>query len=83
MSCFDIWLVNLYQLSLESKLAFPSESSKLEGEGDFVEYVGSGKLKGKKVLVTGGEYDSPGELWRLLTIVDMILALELAARWPF
>ncbi|KAJ5891267.1 uncharacterized protein N7473_007495 [Penicillium subrubescens] len=40
---------------LESKLAFPSESSKLEGEGDFVEYVGSGKLKGKKVLITGGD----------------------------
>jgi hypothetical protein len=38
-------------------LALPSESSKLEGEGDFVEYVGSGKLKGKKVLITGREYD--------------------------
>lgn len=34
----------------------PSESTKLEyGEG-FVEYVGSGKLKDKKVLITGGEY---------------------------
>ncbi|KAJ5174857.1 Short-chain dehydrogenase/reductase SDR [Penicillium canariense] len=40
---------------LESKLAFPSESSKLEGEGSFVEYVGSGKLKGKNVLITGGD----------------------------
>ncbi|KAJ5389990.1 Short-chain dehydrogenase/reductase SDR [Penicillium cataractarum] len=40
---------------LESKLAFPSESSKLEGPGDFVEYAGSGKLKGKKALITGGD----------------------------
>lgn len=36
-----------------------SESSKLEGEGRFVEYMGSGKLMGKKVIVTGGEYVSP------------------------
>ncbi|OOQ83003.1 oxidoreductase [Penicillium brasilianum] len=40
---------------LESRLAIPSESSKLEGPGGFVEYVGSGKLKGKKVLITGGD----------------------------
>lgn len=52
-------LVNLDQLSLESTLAFPSESSKLEGEGGFVKYVSSVKLKGKQVLITGGEYVSP------------------------
>lgn len=34
----------------------PSESTKLEGLGGFYEYVGSGKLKDKKALVTGGEY---------------------------
>lgn len=33
-----------------------SESTALEGSEGFVEYVGSGKLKGKKVLITGGEY---------------------------
>lgn len=33
----------------------PSESTKLEAAGAFVEYVGSGKLKDKKVLITGGE----------------------------
>jgi hypothetical protein len=33
-----------------------SESTALEGSDGFVEYVGSGKLKGKKVLITGGEY---------------------------
>lgn len=36
-----------------------SEPSKLEGEGRFIEYTGSGKLKGKKVIVTGGEYVGP------------------------
>lgn len=35
-----------------------SESTKLESSGEFVEYVGSGKLKDKKVLITGGEYVS-------------------------
>lgn len=34
----------------------PSEPTKLESEGEFIEYVGSGKLKDKKVLITGGEY---------------------------
>lgn len=43
-------LVDLDQLNLESTLAFPSESSKLEGEGGFVEYVSSGKLKGKVLI---------------------------------
>lgn len=33
-----------------------SESTKLEAECRFVEYIGSGKLTDKKVLVTGGEY---------------------------
>ncbi|KAH8914133.1 NAD(P)-binding protein [Atractiella rhizophila] len=32
-----------------------SESSKLEGEGGFVEYQGVGKLKNKKVIITGGD----------------------------
>ncbi|KFY00776.1 hypothetical protein V495_00030 [Pseudogymnoascus sp. VKM F-4514 (FW-929)] len=32
-----------------------SESTALEGSDGFVEYVGSGKLKGKKVLITGGD----------------------------
>lgn len=34
----------------------PSESTKFEEAGGFVEYVGTGKLKDKKVIVTGGEY---------------------------
>lgn len=34
----------------------PSESTKLESSGETIEYVGSGKLKDKKVLITGGEY---------------------------
>jgi hypothetical protein len=33
----------------------PSETTKLESAGEFIEYVGSGKLKDKKVLITGGE----------------------------
>lgn len=41
---------------LESIMTNPSESTKLEGLGGFFEYVGSGKLKGKKALITGGEY---------------------------
>lgn len=33
----------------------PSEATKLESSEGLVEYVGSGKLKNKKVLITGGE----------------------------
>lgn len=32
-----------------------SESTRLEGDGGFVEYKGVGKLKGKKALITGGD----------------------------
>jgi hypothetical protein len=32
-----------------------SESTSLEGARGFVEYVPTGKLKGKKALITGGE----------------------------
>ena len=35
-----------------------SESTALEGAEGFVEYVPAGKLKGKKALITGGEYAS-------------------------
>lgn len=38
-------------------MAPSSEATKLESSGAFVEYVGSGKLKDKKVIITGGEYD--------------------------
>lgn len=34
----------------------PSEATKLESFGAFAEYRGSGKLNGKKALITGGEY---------------------------
>lgn len=40
----------------EKELHPSSESTKLEGSQGFVEYSGSGKLKGKKALITGGEY---------------------------
>ncbi|EFQ99061.1 hypothetical protein MGYG_02074 [Nannizzia gypsea CBS 118893] len=43
------------QPGLEKNLAPTSESTKLEGAGGFVEYAGSGKLKDKKVIVTGGD----------------------------
>ena len=39
-------------------MAPSSEATKLESSRTFVEYVGSGKLKDKKVLITGGEYGS-------------------------
>jgi hypothetical protein len=41
---------------LEKAMIPPSESTKLESAGEFIEYVGSGKLKDKKVLITGGEW---------------------------
>ncbi|KAB8235056.1 oxidoreductase, short-chain dehydrogenase/reductase family [Aspergillus alliaceus] len=40
---------------LEKHMVPPSEATKLESNGTFVEYVGSGKLKDKKVLITGGD----------------------------
>lgn len=43
-------------IRLEKHMNPPSEATKLESKGRFVEYVGSGKLKDKKVLITGGEY---------------------------
>lgn len=33
-----------------------SESTKLEAEGSFIEFTGSGRLTDRKVIVTGGEY---------------------------
>ena len=36
-----------------------SESTAREGEGALQEYLAAGKLKGKKALITGGEYVSP------------------------
>ncbi|KAF7588906.1 hypothetical protein BBP40_005021 [Aspergillus hancockii] len=40
---------------LEKNMAPSSEATKLESSGSFVEYTDSGKLKGKKVLITGGD----------------------------
>jgi hypothetical protein len=54
-----------YYVRLESIMIESSESTKLEGVGSFAEYVGSGKLKGKKALITGGEYVSA---WSKLTV---------------
>lgn len=41
---------------LEKNMQPPSESTRFEEAGRFVEYVGTGKLRDKKVLITGGEY---------------------------
>ncbi|KAJ5137765.1 hypothetical protein N7476_008169 [Penicillium atrosanguineum] len=40
---------------LEQKMAPASEVTKLDGSEGLVEYVGANKLKGKKVLITGGD----------------------------
>ncbi|KAF7114210.1 hypothetical protein CNMCM5793_007788 [Aspergillus hiratsukae] len=40
---------------LEKEMKPASESTKLESQSGFKEYVGSGKLKGKSVLITGGD----------------------------
>ncbi|GFF58408.1 uncharacterized oxidoreductase YhdF [Aspergillus udagawae] len=40
---------------LEKHMVPPSEATKLESRGHFIEYVGSSKLKDKKVLITGGD----------------------------
>ncbi|KAJ5959987.1 Short-chain dehydrogenase/reductase SDR [Penicillium vulpinum] len=40
---------------LESIMTEASESTKLEGSCGFAEYAGSGKLKGKNALITGGD----------------------------
>lgn len=39
----------------EKDMAPTSEATKLEGDGRFVEYKGVGKLKDKKVFITGGD----------------------------
>lgn len=46
-----------------------SESTKLEGPGKFLEYTGVGKLRKKKVIITGGEYVFPF-LAHLLSNID-------------
>ncbi|KAJ5550345.1 hypothetical protein N7461_005043 [Penicillium sp. DV-2018c] len=40
---------------LESEMQPPSEVSRLQGSEGLQEYVGAGKLKNKKVLITGGD----------------------------
>lgn len=40
---------------LEQHLTPAPESTRLEGPGEFYEYVGSGKLKDRAVLITGGD----------------------------
>jgi len=40
---------------LEKNMEPSSETTKLEGKGDFVEYLAAGKLKGNKALITGGD----------------------------
>ena len=42
-------------LSKEGDMNPTSESTKLEGVGGFREYIGVGKLKNKKAIITGGE----------------------------
>jgi hypothetical protein len=37
-------------------MAPSSEVTRLEGDQGFIEYAGADKLKGKKALITGGEY---------------------------
>ena len=59
-----------------------SESTKLEGEGTFVEYTGSGKLKDKKVLVTGGEYVIQCICGKF-PVIDYNLALVSVGLWPY
>lgn len=48
-----------------------SESTKLEGPGKFLEYTGVGKLRKKKVIITGGEYVFPF-LAHLISNIDRI-----------
>ncbi|KAJ5448428.1 hypothetical protein N7445_003249, partial [Penicillium cf. griseofulvum] len=43
------------QMGDEKDMVPPSESSRLESSNGFVEYIGSNKLKDKKVLITRGE----------------------------
>lgn len=43
------------QPGTEKDMQPTSESTKLEGSDGFVEYQGSGKLKGKKAFITGGD----------------------------
>lgn len=68
---------------LESEMAPPSESTHLESSTGFVEYVGSGKLKDKKALITGGEfvssYSQDLARERILTFEK---ALVSAVLWP-
>lgn len=61
---------------LESKMIKASEATKLEGLGGFAEYAASGKLKGKKALITGGEYVQPIDRNRSCG-TDILLVLEL------
>lgn len=61
----------------------PSESTKLEYDGGFIEYVGSGKLKDKKVLITGGEYVSHADQFLFGHTVNNTTAPELVDQLPF
>lgn len=59
----------------------PSESTKLETSEGLVEYVGSGKLKNKKVLITGGEWvHLANTLWE--DMADRAIVRELVDQSP-
>jgi hypothetical protein len=45
----------IFLCSLEKEMAPTSESTKLEGSEGFVEYQGSGKLKDRAAIITGGD----------------------------
>lgn len=79
-------LQNIY--SLEKNLQPPSESTKLEHADGFVEYVGSGKLKDKNVLITGGELVQlhlmpPRESYplKIAMLIALVLADPLRSSW--
>ena len=68
------------KIRLEKKMAPASEATKLESSGTFVEYVGSGKLKDKKALITGGEYVSSTGIIDQDGIIDLLVVRESADR---
>ena len=54
----------------------PNEFPKLEGDGHFDEYASTGKLKGKKALITSGEYVKSSPVSLSLDWLIIRIALE-------
>jgi len=70
---FWVWKGRL--ILSEEEMQPKSESTRLEGPDGLVEYKGSDKLKGKKAIITGGEY-VPSDFRFVVNILVLVSVVQ-------